>query len=114
MSDTETTGGGFLSRARLRRRERELERQKELALRDLGGLLFELHRAKQTNDDLVNGKLTTLKQTDDELRSIRDALGRHPETVDLREAGISACANCGDVIGSTVRFCPTCGTPTQS
>jgi hypothetical protein len=100
---------GFGSRGRIRRRVRFLRKARELAYRDLGGLVFNLHRFGQRNDALVLAKLNMLGQIDDELRRLEHALGeREPITV-LREAGITACPRCAAIHGSEDRFCPSCG-----
>jgi hypothetical protein len=102
---------GFRSRGQARRRARFLRRARELAYRDLGGLVFNLHRFGQRNDGLVLAKLGTLSHIDGELRAIETALGeRRPVTV-LREAGITACPRCAAIHGSEDRFCPNCGLP---
>jgi hypothetical protein len=102
---------GFLSRGRLRRRLRFLRRARELGYRDLGGLVFNLHRFGQRNDALVSAKLTTLAQIDSELRALEASLHeRQPVTV-LREAGVTACARCAAIHSSEDRFCPNCGLP---
>ncbi len=100
---------GFQPRGRARRRARFLRKARELAYRDLGGLVFNLHRFGQRNDALVLAKLNTLGQIDAELRAIEGALGeRRPITV-LREAGITACARCAAIHSSEDNFCPNCG-----
>jgi len=102
---------GFGSRGRVRRRARFLRKARELAYRDLGGLVFNLHQFGQRNDALVLGKLATLSRIDSELRTIEAALqDRRPITV-LREAGITACPRCAAIHGSEDRFCPNCGLP---
>lgn len=102
---------GFGLRGRIRRRARFLRRARELAYRDLGGLVFNLHRFGERNDSLVLAKLSTLSHIDTELRALESALGdRHPITV-LREAGITACPRCAAIHGSEDRFCPNCGLP---
>jgi hypothetical protein len=102
---------GFAARGRLRRRVRFLRKARELAYRDLGGLVFNLHRFGQRNDELVLAKLSTLGQIDTELRALEASLEeRQPVTV-LREAGITACPRCAAIHGSEDRFCPNCGLP---
>jgi hypothetical protein len=104
---------GFTERARMRRRARFLRRARELAYRDLGGLVFDLHRYGQRNDELVLAKLTTLSQIDAQLRALEAALAeRRPVTV-LREAGITACARCAAIHSSVDNFCPNCGLPVE-
>jgi hypothetical protein len=100
---------GFGERGRMRRRARFLRKARELAYRDLGGLVFDLHRFGQRNDPLVLAKLATLRQIDTELRELEGALrDRRPVTV-LREVGIAACPRCAAIHGSDDRFCPGCG-----
>jgi hypothetical protein len=106
---THAPADGFQSRGRARRRARFLRKARELAYRDLGGLVFNLHRFGARNDALVLAKLTTLTQIDAELRAIEGVLGeRRPITV-LREAGITACPRCAAIHGSEDSFCPNCG-----
>jgi hypothetical protein len=100
---------GFGERGRMRRRARFLRKARELAYRDLGGLVFDLHRFSQRNDQLVLAKLAALRQIDTELRGLEEALHeRKPVTV-LREVGIAACPRCTAIHGSDDRFCPSCG-----
>ena len=105
----ELTRPGFGSRGRARRRARFLRKARELAYRDLGGLVFNLHRFGQRNDALVLAKLNTLSKLDADLRALESMLGeRQPVTV-LREAGITACPRCAAIHSSEDRFCPNCG-----
>jgi hypothetical protein len=93
----------------MRRRARFLRKARELAYRDLGGLVYNLHRFGQRNDALVIAKLGTLGHIDDELRELETALAeRQPVTI-LRDAGIAACPRCAAIHGSEDRFCPNCG-----
>ncbi|HEV3321571.1 MAG TPA: hypothetical protein VG147_05195 [Solirubrobacteraceae bacterium] len=102
---------GFRERGRMRRRMRFLRKARELAYRDLGGLVFEMQRSRQRNDELVAAKLGVLASFDTELRALEQALGeRRPVTV-LREAGIGACPRCAAIHGSDDRYCPMCGMP---
>ncbi len=100
---------GFGERGRMRRRARFLRKARELAYRDLGGLVFDLHRFGQRNDPLVLAKLATLREIDTELRGLEDGLHDHRPVVVLREVGIAACPRCAAIHGSDDRFCPGCG-----
>jgi hypothetical protein len=107
----ETPSGppGFGERGRMRRRMRFLRKARELAYRDLGGLVFDLHRFARRNDALVLAKLETIGRIDTELRALEATLAeRRPVTV-LREAGVAACPRCAAIHGSDDRFCPNCG-----
>jgi hypothetical protein len=100
----------FRDRGRLRRRLRYLRSVRELGFRDLGGLVFDLHRFRRRNDELVVGKLAALEAVDRELRAIERVLDERRDLIELREPGVSACPRCGALHGSEARFCPQCGT----
>jgi hypothetical protein len=107
----EPQAAGFGTRGRVRRRARFLRKARELAYRDLGGLVYSLHRFGQRNDSLVLAKLATLTRIDAELRALEASLSeRQPVTV-LREAGITACPRCAAIHSGEDRFCPNCGLP---
>src|SRR2546421_1896056 len=94
----------FGTRGRVRRRVRFLRKARELAYRDLGGLVFNLHRFGARNDALVLAKLSTLSGIDSELRALESALAeRQPVTV-LREAGVTACPRCAAIHSSEDRY----------
>jgi len=100
----------FRDRGRLRRRLRYLRRVRELGFRDLGGLVFDLHRFGRRGDELVAQKLNALATVDRELRALERALDDQRPFHELREPGLAACARCGAIHGSDARFCPACGT----
>jgi ribosomal protein L40E len=108
--DVAATRPSFRDRGRLRRRMRYLRRVRELGFRDLGGLVFDLHRFTRRNDDLVLGKLAALDAVDRELRAIERVLDDRRDILELREPGVAACPRCGALHGSDARFCPQCGT----
>jgi zinc-ribbon domain len=113
-ADVPSTAGperpGFRERGALRRRLRYLRRVRELGLRDLGGLVFDLDRFGRSRDDLVRTKLDALAAVDAELRALEVALDDTRPFHELREPGIAACPACGSLHGSDARFCPACGT----
>ncbi|MCW2958875.1 MAG: zinc ribbon protein, partial [Solirubrobacterales bacterium] len=99
----------FRDRGRFRRRLRYLRRVRELGFRDLGGLVFDLHRFGRTGDEIVRAKLVALDAVDRELRALERVLKDERAFTDLREPGVAACARCGSLHGSDARFCPSCG-----
>jgi hypothetical protein len=102
-------------RSRLRRRTRYLRRVRELLLRDLGGLVYEIHRStggdRMHHANLVRAKAERLAALDAELFALEKRIGaEHPETV-LREPGVGgSCPSCGELHSSDARFCSACGT----
>jgi len=83
----------------MRRRLRFLRKARELAYRDLGGLVFEMHRLGERHDELVSAKLATLGHIDAELRALQAALGERAGVTVLREAGVTACPRCAAIHG---------------
>jgi hypothetical protein len=97
-------------RGKLRRRARFLRRARELALRDLGGLVYEARRRDQDGGELVQQKVQHLGVIDEELRWIETELGSPRGETVLREPGIGGtCQRCGELHASDARFCSRCG-----
>ena len=102
-------------RGRLRRRLRYLRSVRELLLRDLGGLTYEIQRTGSREDAhraLQQTKADRIATLDAEVRALEAHLGEpHPETT-LREAGIGGtCPQCGELHASDAHFCSRCGAP---
>ena len=101
---------GFRERGRMRRRLRYLRKLRELQARDLGGLVFDLHRFGRKRDDLVARKLDQIRACDEELRALETALDERRDLRDVREPGVGGtCPRCFAIYGSTDRFCASCG-----
>ena len=101
---------GFRARGRMRRRLRYLRRLRELQVRDLGGLMFDLRRFERKRDDLVAQKIDQIRACDDELRALELALGERRDLRDVREPGIGGtCPRCFAIFGSADKFCANCG-----
>jgi hypothetical protein len=103
-------------RSRLRRRTRYLRRVRELLLRDLGGLVYEIHRSTGGDrvhyDSLVRSKAERLAALDSELFELEKRLGAEDHKNVLREPGVGgSCPSCGELHSSDARFCSACGTP---
>ena len=108
-----------LRRGRLRKRLRFLDRERELLLRDLGGLVYEIHRSGSPGDrerhrSLVAGKVERLAELDHELGAGLATLGEARSEMVMREPGIGgSCPRCGEIHGSDARFCSACGFPLE-
>ena len=104
-------------RGRLRRRLRHLRQVRELMLRDVGGLVYELHRApgddaaRERGSAVVGEKLERLTALDAERRELETALDAARSKTVLREPGVGGtCPACGDYFASDAHFCANCGT----
>jgi hypothetical protein len=101
---------GFRERGRLRRRLRYLRKLRELQVRDLGGLVFDLRRFERKRDDLVAQKIDQIRACDSELRALEAALDERRDLRDVHEPGIGGtCPRCFALYGSNDRFCANCG-----
>jgi hypothetical protein len=101
----------------LRRRLRYLRRARELMLRDLGGLVYEIHRTgggdMPAHAGLVAAKVQRMVTLDAEAHALEAALGAPREHVMLFEPGVGGtCDVCGELYPSDARYCARCGTPT--
>jgi len=102
-------GASFRDRGKLRRRLRFLRRTRELAFRDIGGLMFDMRRFGRDRPDLVEAKIGALAAVDQELRALERVLDDRRPIHELREPGITSCARCGALHASDSNFCPNCG-----
>jgi hypothetical protein len=106
-------------RGRLRRRLRYLRRARELMLRDLGGLLYEVHRTGggdvAGHSGVIGPKVDRLASLDAEAAAIEAALGSPRSEDVVFQPGVGGtCDFCGELYGSAARFCSNCGSPTGS
>lgn len=101
-------------RGRLRRRLRYLRRARELMLRDLGGLLYEVHRtgggSVEAHATLVGAKVERIAGLDAEAHALEAALAAPRGETVVFEPGVGGtCPGCGELYGSEARFCANCG-----
>ena len=106
-------------RGRLRRRLRYLRRARELMLRDLGGLVYEIHRTgggdMTSHAPVVTGKVDRIRQLDAESVALETALGApRGETVVFQPGIGGTCVVCGELYASDAHFCSECGTSTTA
>jgi hypothetical protein len=101
-------------RGRLRRRLRYLRRARELMLRDLGGLLYEVHRTGGGNVDahatVIGAKVQRIAGLDAEAHALETALAAPRSETVVFEPGVGGtCETCGELYGGDAHFCANCG-----
>jgi hypothetical protein len=95
---------------KLRRRLDRQERLREALLLDLGAIIFELHRQRRREPELLQAKAAELDAVDAEVRALARALDDGRGLPELTASGLVAtCTSCASLMGSTDRFCPRCG-----
>ena len=100
---------GLVERGRLRRRVRFLRKQRELQMRDLGGLIFDMYRFGSKRQDLVREKLRLMFEADRELREFEAMLGGR-RRLDVREPGVGgSCPRCLTLYSTDAHYCWRCG-----
>lgn len=100
----------MFARAKLRRRLDRQERLREALLLDLGAIIFELHRQRRREPELLQAKAAELDAVDAEVRALALALDDGRELPELTASGLVAtCTSCASLMGSSDHFCPHCG-----
>ena len=95
---------------KLRRRLDRQERLREALLLDLGAIIFELHRQRRREPELLQAKAAELDAVDAEVRALALALEDGRELPELTASGLVAtCTSCASLMGSGDRYCPRCG-----
>jgi hypothetical protein len=108
--DADDRRPGALARIKLRRRLDRQERMREALLLDLGAIIFELHRQRRREPELLQAKAVELDAVDAEVRALSLALEEGRGLPELTASGLVAtCTSCGSLMGSADRFCPHCG-----
>ncbi len=101
---------GLTQRGRLRRQIRFLRKQRELQMRDLGGLIFDMYRFGSKRQDLVREKLKLMFEADRELRAFEAMLGGRRGPLEVREPGVGgSCPRCLTLYSTDAHYCWRCG-----
>ena len=101
---------GLTERGRLRRQVRFLRKQRELQMRDLGGLIFDMYRFGSKRQDLVREKLRLMFEADRELRAFEAMLGGRRGPLEVREPGVGgSCPRCLTLYSTDAHYCWRCG-----
>jgi hypothetical protein len=101
---------GLTERGRLRRQVRFLRKQRELQMRDLGGLIFDMYRFGSKRQDLVREKLRLMFEADRELREFEAMLGGRRAPLEVREPGVGgSCPRCLTLYSTDAHYCWRCG-----
>src|SRR5881296_3297782 len=90
----------------LRRERRALVRTREERIRDLGGLMLEMYRRDQFNQDLLVEQCLEVISIEERLREIDSML---EAAVEARQQGVGHRCTCGAPIQWGSHFCANCG-----
>jgi hypothetical protein len=101
------TAGANLSL--VRRERRALLREREQRIRDLGGLLLEMYRRDQFNEDLIVEHCAQTMGIENRIRELEAILSRSSS----RHVAAGPLCACGAPLLFGARFCANCGRPTD-
>ena len=88
--------------------ELSLENDLSKAQKQLGALVYALHKSGQSNDELVKQYIEDIEKIEKQLEEARK---EQPETVDTEAEAEETCFchNCGAAISTADSFCRNCG-----
>lgn len=88
--------------------ELSLENDLSKAQKQLGALVYALHKSGQSNDELVKQYIEDIEKIEKQLEEARK---EQPETVDAEVEAEETCFchNCGAAISTADSFCRNCG-----
>jgi hypothetical protein len=92
----------------LRRERRALMREREVRIRDLGGIVLEMVRRDEFREDLVYEQAAELIALEDRLHEVEALLAA---ATTVRRAAPSAKCACGAPVLWGQHFCANCGRP---
>lgn len=99
----------------LRRRLERLRRERDAQLAALGTLVVDARRrAGSTRPEIVAKRAAAVAELDRQVMELANAVEGESARVELRVGVSGACRECGTLLATEDRFCPSCGTPTKA
>lgn len=99
-------------RGALRRRLRKLRRARTEQLTALGTLVVDARkRSNGTQPAVVPKRAAEVAELDREVRELAHAVDPHADGRELVSGIAGGCRECGELLATDDRFCPSCGTP---
>ena len=87
---------------RLNLRIFDINTECDVLFRDIGRMVYELHRGDEVTNEEMDAKLAEVDAKQEQLASLREQLAS------MRS--VCVCPNCGRACSREDRFCPGCGT----
>jgi len=98
--------GEYIDKGKDKINELSLENEIGKAYKQLGALVYALHKSGETNDELVNQYIEDIAKIEAQLEEMRKEA--EPSGTVTPEV-VKFCHNCGTEIGSDDAFCRNCG-----
>ena len=100
--------GEYIDKGKDKINELSLENELSKAQKQLGALVYALHKSGETNEELVNQYIEDIAKIEKQLEEARK---EEPETASepITPEVVKFCSNCGAEIGCEDAFCRSCG-----
>ena len=106
--------GEYIDKGKEKINELSLENELSKAQKQLGALVYALHKTGESNDELVNQYIEEIAKIEKQLEEVRNESCEEAEAVidiepgDIKE--VKYCRNCGKDVDDDDAFCKNCGT----
>ena len=105
--------GEYIDKGKEKINELSLENELSKAQKQLGALVYELHKSGETNEELVKQYIDEIAKIEKQLEEVRNENGEENVVIDIEPEDIKEvkyCRNCGTDVDSDDAFCKNCGT----
>ena len=97
--------GEYIDKGKDKISELSLENEFSKAQKQLGALVYALHKSGETNDELVKQYIDDIAKIEAQLEEMRKETAAEPATAEV----INFCRNCGAQASVEDAFCKNCG-----
>ena len=105
--------GEYIDKGKEKINELSLENELSKAQKQLGALVYALHKTGESNNELVNQYIEEIAKIEKQLEEVRNENGEENVVIDIEPEEIKEvkyCRNCGTDVDSDDAFCKNCGT----
>ena len=105
--------GEYIDKGKEKINELSLENELSKAQKQLGALVYALHKTGESNDELVNQYIEEIAKIEKQLEEVRNENSEENVVIDIEPEEIKEvkyCRNCGKDVDSDDAFCKNCGT----
>ena len=105
--------GEYIDKGKEKINELSLENELSKAQKQLGALVYALHKTGESNNELVNQYIEEIAKIEKQLEEVRNENGEENVVIDIEPEDIKEvkyCRNCGKDVDDDDAFCKNCGT----
>ena len=105
--------GEYIDKGKEKINELSLENELSKAQKQLGALVYALHKTGESNEELGNQYIEEIAKIEKQLEEVRNENGEENVVIDIEPEDIKEvkyCRNCGKDVDGDDAFCKNCGT----